>query len=71
MSDLTILLAQIDKANKVLKDLTPLEGGIQDVEALEGWVRMMKGKVDMITEEMKRLQDRITRELALFAVAKQ
>lgn len=46
----------------MLKELTPLEGGIADSEALEGWVRMMNGKVEMITEEMKRLQGKISRE---------
>lgn len=44
-----------------MKELTPLEGGIGDSEALEGWVRMMNGKVEMITEEMKRLQGKINR----------
>ncbi|WVW84815.1 hypothetical protein I302_106850 [Kwoniella bestiolae CBS 10118] len=56
----TTLLTQTHKANQVLKDLTPLEGGIADHEALEGWVRMVNGKVDMITAEMKRLQDKLT-----------
>ena len=57
----TTLLRQKHDADKVLKELTPLEGGIQDHEALEGWVRMMNGKVEMISEEMKRLQDQIKR----------
>ncbi|WVF69119.1 hypothetical protein IAT40_003893 [Kwoniella sp. CBS 6097] len=56
----TTLLTQTHNANKVLKDLTPLEGGVADHEALEGWVRMMTGKVEMITAEMKRLQDKLT-----------
>ncbi|KAK8858687.1 hypothetical protein IAR55_002916 [Kwoniella newhampshirensis] len=56
----TSLLTQTHNANKVLKDLTPLEGGAADHEALEGWVRMMNGKVEMITDEMKRLQSRLT-----------
>jgi hypothetical protein len=56
-------LTQKHNADKVLKELTPLEGGIGDHEALEGWVRMMKGKVEMITEEMKRLQGKIARML--------
>ncbi|WWD05000.1 hypothetical protein V865_003071 [Kwoniella europaea PYCC6329] len=56
----TTLLTQTHKANQVLKELTPLEGGIADHEALEGWVRMVTGKVDMITAEMKRLQDKLT-----------
>lgn len=58
----TTLLTQKHNADKVLRDLTPLEGGIGDSEALEGWVRMMNGKVEMITEEMKRLQSKIARE---------
>jgi hypothetical protein len=57
------LLEERKKANQVLRDLTPLEGGIDDAESLEGWVRMMNGKVEMITEEMKRLQSKITCEL--------
>ncbi|KAK1925787.1 hypothetical protein DB88DRAFT_485114 [Papiliotrema laurentii] len=56
----TTLLTQKHNADKVLKELTPLEGGIADSEALEGWVRMMNGKVEMITEEMKRLQGKIS-----------
>ncbi|OCF72806.1 hypothetical protein I204_06035 [Kwoniella mangroviensis CBS 8886] len=56
----TTLLTQTHKANQVLKELTPLEGGIADHEALEGWVRMVTGKLDMITAEMKRLQDKLT-----------
>ncbi|WWD18580.1 hypothetical protein CI109_103033 [Kwoniella shandongensis] len=56
----TTLLTQTHNANKVLKELTPLEGGVADHEALEGWVMMMNGKVDMITEEMKRLQNKLT-----------
>lgn len=55
----TTLLKQTHDADRILKEFTPLEGGIQDHEALEGWVRMMKAKVEMITEEMKRLQDKI------------
>ncbi|WVR06450.1 hypothetical protein IAU60_003481 [Kwoniella sp. DSM 27419] len=56
----TTLLTQSHNANKVLKDLTPLEGGIADHEAMEGWIRMMNGKVEMLTAEMKRLQDKLT-----------
>jgi hypothetical protein len=56
------LVRQVDGVNKVLRELTPLEGGTEDAEALEGWVRMMNGKVTMITEEMKRLQDKINCE---------
>lgn len=51
----------METANKVIKDLAPLETGVQDAEALEGWVRMKNGKVDMITEELKRMQDKLTR----------
>ncbi|WVQ73121.1 hypothetical protein IAR50_002685 [Cryptococcus sp. DSM 104548] len=51
----TTLLTQSHKANQILKDLTPLEGGLGDSEALEGWVRMMNGKVEMMGEEMSRL----------------
>ncbi|WWC62715.1 uncharacterized protein I303_105312 [Kwoniella dejecticola CBS 10117] len=56
----TTLLTQSHKANQVLKELTPLEGGIADHEAMEGWIRMVTSKVDMITAEMKRLQDKLT-----------
>lgn len=58
----TVLLSQSHAANKVLKDLTPLEGGIGDADALEGWVRMVTGKVDMMTTELRRLQEKMTRE---------
>lgn len=57
----TALVTQMETANKVIKDLAPLETGVQDAEALEGWVRMKNGKVDMITEELKRMQDKLTR----------
>lgn len=56
------LVAQVESANKVIKELTPLETGITDAEALEGWVRMKNGKVDMITDELKRLQDKLACE---------
>ena len=56
------LVAQVEKANKVIKQLTPLEGGVQDSEALEGWVRMQNGKVEMVTEELQRLQSKLTCE---------
>jgi len=57
----TELVGQVENANKVIKELTPLEGGVQDSEALEGWMRMQNGKVDMVTEELKRLQSKLTR----------
>ena len=57
----TSLVGQVDNVNKVIKELTPLEGGVQDLEALEGWIRMQNGKVDMVTEELKRLQSKLTR----------
>jgi hypothetical protein len=56
------LVAQVENANKVIRELTPLEGGVKDSEALEGWIRMQNGKVDMVTEELKRLQSKLTRE---------
>lgn len=56
----TALVAQVETANKVIKDLTPLETGVEDAEALEGWVRMKNGKVDMITEELSRMQNKLT-----------
>lgn len=59
----TTLLIQAHQANKIFKELTPLESCISDVEALEGWIRMMVGKVEMMGTEMKRLQDNLTCEL--------
>lgn len=56
----TGLLTQKHNADQILRDLTPLEGGIQDHEAFEGWVRMVTSKVEMITTEMTRLQSQIT-----------
>ncbi|OXG18747.1 hypothetical protein C366_02856 [Cryptococcus neoformans Tu401-1] len=56
----TNLLTQTHQANKIFKELTRLESGINDAEALEGWVRMMVGKVEMMGTEMKRLQDNLT-----------
>jgi len=58
----TSLVGQVDNVNKIIKELTPLEGGVQDLEALEGWIRMQNGKVDMVTEELKRLQSKLTRK---------
>lgn len=58
----TNLLTQTHQANKIFRELTRLENGISDAEALEGWVRMMVGKVEMMGKEMKRLQDSLTRE---------
>ncbi|KIR36120.1 hypothetical protein I352_01064 [Cryptococcus deuterogattii MMRL2647] len=56
----TNLLTQTHQANKIFRELTRLESGISDAEALEGWVRMMVGKVEMMGKEMKRLQDNLT-----------
>lgn len=56
------LQTQILAADEVLRSLTPLEGGIADAQALEGWVRMMVGKVEVMGEEMKRLQGKLARE---------
>lgn len=42
--------------------MTPVDGGIADSDALEGWVRMVTGKVDMITTELTRLQEKMKRE---------
>ena len=56
------MTGQKDAVDRLLGELTPLEGGIQDVEALEGWIRMVTGKVDIITEELKRLQEKTRRE---------
>lgn len=67
----TALATRIDNANKVIKELTPLEGGVEDSEALEGWVRMQNGKVEMITEELKRMQDKLTRESPLVSNGKE
>jgi hypothetical protein len=58
----TALVTQLENANKVIKDLTPLEGGVQDAGALEDWVRMQNGKVDMVTAELKRLQSKLACE---------
>lgn len=43
----------------MFKELTPLEGGVADADALEGWVRMVTGKVGMMNDELKRLQDKL------------
>lgn len=58
--------SRIDAANKLIRELTPLEGGIEDTEALEGWVKMMKGKVEIMTDEMTRLRGQITRRLGTY-----
>lgn len=58
----TNLLTQTHQANKIFREFTRLESGISDAEALEGWVGMMVGKVEMMGKEMKRLQDNLTRE---------
>lgn len=55
----TNLLSQTHAANKVFKELTMLEGGVADADALEGWVRMVTGKVDMMNDELRRLQEKL------------
>lgn len=57
----TTLLSQNHAANKVLLELTPLES-IADADALDGWVRMVTGKVTMMTDEMTRLHSKLTSE---------
>lgn len=46
----------------MIKELTPLDG-ISDADALDGWVRMVSGKVEMMTGEIARLQGKLNREL--------
>ena len=48
--------AKLAAINKIIRDLTPLEGGVDDPDAIEGWVRMMKGKVEMTNQELIRLR---------------
>ncbi|WVN85145.1 uncharacterized protein L203_100288 [Cryptococcus depauperatus CBS 7841] len=55
----TNLLATTHSANQIFMTLTPLESGIKDPVALEGWIRMVVGKVEMMGGEIKRLQDQM------------
>lgn len=57
---------KLDAINKIIRELTPLEGGVDDPDAIEGWVRMMKGKVEMTNEELVRLRSQIARTSRLY-----
>jgi hypothetical protein len=57
------LLERTSKADQILKESSPiLTEGINDADALEGWVRMITGKAEMATMEIKRLNDKLARE---------
>jgi hypothetical protein len=46
--------------NQVLRELTPLESGVDDPDAVDGWVRMMKAKVEMANQELVRLRGQMS-----------
>jgi hypothetical protein len=57
------LKVKADKANAILRKASPLlTDGISDTDALESWVKMVSGKVEMGDSEMKRLSDKLARE---------
>lgn len=57
------LKAKIERANAILRNASPLlVDGISDGDALEGWVKMVSGKVAMGDNEMKRLSDKLARK---------
>jgi hypothetical protein len=52
----------IERADAVLRQASPLlQEGIANPDALEGWVKMMIGKVDMGSAELKRMSERVSR----------
>ncbi|GHJ89725.1 hypothetical protein NliqN6_6127 [Naganishia liquefaciens] len=54
------LKVKADKANAILRKASPLlTDGISDTDALESWVKMVSGKVEMGDSEMKRLSDKL------------
>jgi hypothetical protein len=59
LGDTSQLQSQILAADKVLRELTPLEGGLSDPQALEDWVKNVTGKVGIMADEMKRLQAKL------------
>jgi hypothetical protein len=57
------LFEKAGKADIVLKSVSPLlNEGIADADALEGWVQMISGKAEMGSTEIKRLNDKLSRE---------
>jgi hypothetical protein len=65
-SELEALKIQTDKANAILRSASPLlADGISDVDALESWVKMVSGKLEMGDSEMKRLGDKLARRSAV------
>lgn len=59
-SELQGLKATVDKANEILRSASPLlTDGIADADALESWVKMVGGKLEMGDSEMKRIGDKL------------
>lgn len=54
------LLIKTDKVNAVLKQSSPLlNEGIEDVDAIEGWIKMIGGKAEVGLDEIKRLNEKV------------
>ncbi|KAJ9099781.1 hypothetical protein QFC21_003779 [Naganishia friedmannii] len=57
---LTANNANATRASEILREASPLlNAGIDDPDALEGWVKMVVGKIKVSDEEMKRLAGKL------------
>ena len=57
------LREKANRADQVLKATSPLlVDGINDADALDGWMKMTSGKAEMGATEIKRLHDQLQRE---------
>lgn len=52
---------KIARVNELLRNASPLlRAGIDDTDALDGWLRMVNGKLQVSDEEVRRLSDKIS-----------
>lgn len=55
------LASKVERVNKLLCEASPLlRAGIDDADALDGWLTMVNGKLQVSAEEIRRLSDKIS-----------
>ncbi len=66
-SEFSSLAERVAKVNAILAKASPmLQGGIEDADALSGWLQMVNGKMEMGADEMKRLTSKLECEWESF-----
>jgi hypothetical protein len=60
----------MNRIHEILQHASPsLQGGINDPDALEVWIRKMNEKVETGATELKRMGEKMTREFSGVAAA--